>query len=152
MIVKPITDKKLIREVIVDSDMWKLTHGEKTTSVPDEYIVPVYLSHLAAYDEDEKLLAILPYKQYTAVMVELHIYVLKEYQGTGLSLEIGEKFYEWIKDNTTYLKGMVTAPATCEHSINYLLRMGFFPEAHLKHAMVYNHELVGLFIFTREIV
>lgn len=140
------TDLDLIKSIITHKDLWSLTGGQDKTLNPDTFVPDMSYAYIIAYNND-KPAALGQIKYFTKVTLETHAHVLPEFQKERLTVELCNKMIEFVKQNSSAQKLLVTTPNICRHVTILLNKLGFKQFGSLSNSIIYNDKLVDLLFY-----
>lgn len=148
--VTKTTDKNIITEIVTDKRLWELTNGQDQTSERVKYIPDIAFEYLVVKDEGH-LIGLFSIRKISHKVLEGHIRILPSYWGSKKALQAAEAGFQWARDNTEALNVMSYVPSNCHHVMAFCAKLGFKVRGSIPDGIIYNHELVDLFILNIEI-
>lgn len=145
--IKIETNPEIIKSFVLHPKLIK-THGFEVDK--DNFKIDTSFVYLTNYIDD-KPAALAPVKKFNKSCLEAHLFVFPEYQIQNKTVDLTKELIEWVKDNTTYKKIVVTTPKVCKHVINLLNKLNFNKFGELSKGIIYNSERVDLIFYEYEI-
>lgn len=140
------TDWDLIKSIITHKDLWSLTVGQDKTRNPETFVPDMSFVYIVAYFND-KPAALGQIKYFNKVTLETHAHVLPEFQKENMTVELCNKMINFVKNNSTAQKLLVTTPNICRHVTILLNKLGFNQFGLLSKGIIYNDKLVDLLFY-----
>ncbi len=98
--------------------------------------------------DNMKIIGCFEIKEFTRVCIEGHIYVLPSHWKQ--SKEIMAAAFDWCLDNK-YKTVFTCVPANCLHILKFVNKIGFKAAGQIPKGVIFNKELVTLFLFTYDL-
>lgn len=139
-------DRDLIKKIMCNKLLFKV-------SMPDEDIAALEAgiwepSDSAVYlNYDGK--AIIRLYQLTNISVDMHIHLLPEYWGSGISDEMAREIEDWLIQNTNYCKIVVQTPQCCREVLQAAVRDGYQLEGVLTGAIFWRGKVENMVILAK---
>ena len=140
--------KDLIKGIVRDPKLWKLTYGQALSEVDSFELEEDYIYLIIR--KDDLLIGCYTYRPFTKNVAEVHAFILSEFWGSGISKEVASSAYEYFI-NKGFIKLFTTVPDICIHVLKHLSYLGFTACGSIKDGIVFNHRLCTLFLFEKDL-
>lgn len=144
-----ITNVDLIRGVLNVPPLKESTTGYKNLDLvlePDPTT-----SYIGGWIEDE-FIGMFPTRILTNRIIEIHIYILPKYWGTGKAEKLSRGIMKHLAESSTYNILYSSAPGKNNLGNKFLKNLGFKKECAIKDGVEYLGELMDLNIYTYTLV
>lgn len=140
-------DIQLITSIVTIPKLFELAIGDGTKREEWE---PKPGSVWLKVKYKDKLLGVLNLEA-RGVLIEVHWYMQPKYHGNKL-MDVAEYcLVQWLRENTNFLKIMVTCPSLCPHTIQSAISHEFIVEGYYKNSMIWHGQLCDTVVCTKEI-
>lgn len=135
-------NKKIIKNIITEPTLWKLVYGQGTQL--RNFNVDMTFTYLIIKDSEKGILGLFQIRSLTKMLVECHSYILPEFWGTGLADEASKEGFNYLKNNTNYLKCFTDIPEDCKAVKQSCERIGWTKIGTVENGVIYNNKLQKL--------
>ena len=139
-------DLALIKAVVTEPKLWALTYGQDSACNPALYSPDLSYTYLHV-EKDKKTVGLFQTRAQTKHVVECHIYIIPEYWGTHMSVEASYAGFQWLKNNTEYLKAFTQVPITCTHVVRLAKKIGWNLCGVIDRGVMFDNKLVDLLLY-----
>lgn len=137
-----LADKELILMSVCDDGLKQLDLGLGFTS-PTNTILGIY--------KEQELICCILLSFFTNTTYEWHIYLGTKWHHTGMSKQVKETFYKYLKDNTDCKCLVTLAPIVCVHVHKALLNSGYKLTGTVPNGITWRGQLQDLNIYSEEL-
>lgn len=142
------TSDPRIKKIITHPELWEQTNGQDSSTKIETFQVDAYFDYLLV-ENDKQAIALFSIKAITRILLEAHIRVLPEYRKDAI--EIVNLGLRYIKESTDFKKLMTFVPANAINVIKFCEKVGWKFSGGIQKAIIYNNELVSLFLFEHDL-
>jgi len=132
-------DEKLFYAAMADDDIQRLEASRWWPDTRSTYI---------GYYDGQELKAICQLEPFTNITAIMHCYTASKYWGEQDDKDIGLKFLQWIKDNTSLIKISSYVPDSCKQVHNSIVKLGMRKEATLIAPILWRNKLENLTVYS----
>lgn len=143
------TDKELIQQVVTNPFLFRKLFADPQLN-PQEWEPEADMTYLKIL-HNNKLMGLFPFKIKTALLAEVHIFILPKYMNKKLIFKAIRKGCEWIQAQYGIKKLTTWCPDNCEHIAKFLYMLNFTPRGHIPEATYYDQQLAGIIIWDTDI-
>jgi RimJ/RimL family protein N-acetyltransferase len=143
MITVTKTDnKELIKQIITEPTLWKVMYGQGNDL--NNFNVDTTFDYLLIEDSEKGVVGLFQIRALTKMLVECHAYILPEFWGKGLSETASQSGFEYLRNNTKYLKCFTDIPEDCNEVRTSCERIGWKKIGTVENGVIYNGRLQKL--------
>ncbi len=143
-------DHNVISEIVCDKKIWALQNGQDPTEDQQHYVPNIQNEYLVV-KHGFHLVGLFVLKKITHKLYDAHIRILPSYWGSDMSIKATHLMFDWVIAHSEALSIMTMVPANCDHVKRFLDKLGAKVSGLIKDGIVYDHELVDLIIYTKQI-
>lgn len=144
MIITKTTDLDTIKLILHDEKLFNVTYGQNT-SLADVKINPSF--EYLIISEDEQTIGFFQIREFTKLVVECHINLKSAFWGAGKSTKALNAVFNWLRENTAYLKVFTDVPLICEQVIALMQKINANPCGIIRDGCIYNKKLTDLILY-----
>lgn len=139
-----ITDPKLMLMGLSDEELALFYKNKK-------YFINNYSNYMGIKNDDNNLIAIFKWENFTINTLNLHVYITTKLQNKIITKTIISLIRDYFLKNSDCNKIIFMVPEPCTHVIKFLTRLGISQEGYLKNSYYWRQKLTGIFIFGYEL-
>ena len=145
--ISPTFDVATIKNIVTHPKLYNLAGhcGDPADYVPD-------LNNLwLLVKSNNEVAGLIGLSEFTKITAVGHIYILPEYQTTGLSEAAVYKAAEILKENTYIRQIIIPVPTECRHVHLFMQRIKAQKSGIIKNGIIYNNNLQDLILYQYEL-
>lgn len=150
--VELTTDEVVINSILNDSDIYQMANGSsESTPINESYreeLISKGFKFLSIVINGT-LIGLISFRELSKITTEVHIHVLPESHKKGYGKQAVYTGMRWFS-RTHACKTLITyVPSNCFHVLKFMKDNDFTACGLIPEAIIYNNELVSLYIFNR---
>lgn len=140
-------DYETIHSIITNPLLFKLTYGQVqdvSTFCVDRAWQYILIKN------DDVILGCVQCQEFNAIILEVHIFLLPEFHGTGIVKELSESAHGFIRE-LGYRQVFTKIPSVCTHVLKCVQNLNYKCCGMIEKGVVYNNILCTLFLYNFEV-
>ena len=148
--IQVTTDKRLIKSVMGHDVLFKASMPDEDIAVYEkgEWVPATDCQHLVCDLEGESI-AIIRLYAVSNLTVDMHVHLIPEYWGKGVSNHLQPAIEKFLEENTNYCKIVIQTPQCCRQVLQAATREGFELEGILTSAILWRNKIENIVLMSK---